>query len=151
MNHTNCITIRPAVDTDMAVIYRFIQELEETSFSTAVFETYYLTNISNPDNVYLVAVDENNMLIGYLSCHGQILLHHCGWVFEIQEMYIQAEARGKGIGKMLVTELKNKLSARNYISLEVTANINRTATHAFYVSCGFTETHKKFTKNTLPD
>ena len=151
MNNTNCITIRPAISTDMLVIYRFIQELEETGFSSALFETYYLANISNPDNVYLVAVDKNNGITGYLSCHGQILLHHCGWVFEIQEMYIQEEARGKGIGKMLVNELENKIRARNYVSLEVTANAKRMDTHAFYISCGFTETHKKFTKKNIPD
>jgi PhnO protein len=129
MNNPDSITIRPAISTDMPVIYRFIHEL---------------------DNVYLVAVDENNTITGYLSCHGQFLLHHCGWVFEIQEMYVQEGARGKGIGKMLITELENKLSARNYVSLEVTANMKRTATHTFYISCGFTETHKKFTKNNIP-
>ncbi len=140
------ITIRPANKTDLPVIYNFICELEEFAFAPSLFKEYYLKNIANTDYLYLVAIDENDGVMGYLSCHGQVLLHHNGWVFEIQEMFVQKEARNKGVGKMLMHSLEQQLATRNCKSLEVTANIKRTETHAYYLACGFIETHKKFTK-----
>lgn len=140
------ITTRLATQNDLPAIYAFVCALEDTAFPLTIFETYYYNNISNSNNIYLVAIHETEEVIGYMSCHGQLLLHHCGWVFEIQEMFVKEEARGKGIGKILLQALTEQISLRNCVSLEVTANIKRTETHDFYLSQGFVQTHKKFTR-----
>ena len=139
------ISIRPAIDTDLASIYHFISDLENDHFSITSFREYYLQNISNGNYIYLVAENTKNEVIGYISCHGQILLHHCGWVFEIQELYVKNEFRGTGVGKEMVTKLLSLIEMKDYKSFEVTANITRKGTHLFYLQCGFIETHKKFT------
>ena len=139
------ISIRSAIGTDLLSIYHFISELENESFSIHSFTEYYLQNISNSHFIYLVAENTEKEIIGYISCHGQILLHHCGWVFEIQELYVKKEFRGTGVGKELVTKLFSLVELRDYKSFEVTANNFRMSTHLFYLQCGFIETHKKFT------
>jgi PhnO protein len=142
----NQSTVRLAVKSDCKWIYDFVCTLEETKFEYSAFEEIYIQNITNLDNIYLVAeVDE--AISGYISCHGQTLLHHGGTVFEIQELYVKDEVRNKGIGQLLVKTLESELSKLDYKSLEVTANRKRTKTHDFYLKMGFEHTHFKFTKD----
>ena len=137
---------RPAQTSDIHTIYRFICDLEETVLDFSLFEQYYLQNIANKNYLYLVAVDKDNAVIGYISCHGQALLHHAAMVFEIQEMYVDKHYRQQGVGQQLINALEEWLQKNNHHLLEVTANIIRTGTHHFYSRAGFTQTHLKFTK-----
>ncbi len=139
------VAIRPAASADVQSIYTFICDLEEQTFDFELFSQYFLQNISAKNNIYLVAI-ENDKTIGYISCHGQLLLHHLGMVYEIQEMFVDPDHRGKGIGHQLINTLETHLRDRECCSLEVTTNAKRTATQAFYTACGFNKTHLKFTK-----
>jgi (aminoalkyl)phosphonate N-acetyltransferase len=139
------ITIRRATEADAEVIYRFVCELEEMIFDPAIFFKCYMYNIGNPKNIYLVAETEEEV-IGYISCHGQLLLHHMNWVYEIQEAYVDKAYRNKGIGKVLLQQLEAALSNEQYDTVEVTSNIKRTEAHEFYKNNGYHHTHFKFTK-----
>lgn len=138
--------IRLANITDLPSIYAFICDLEEQTFDFDLFQRYYRQNISEGNNIYLVAADSNDIPIGYISCHGQLLLHHLGMVYEIQEMFVDPVHRGQGIGSRLLEALETRLRERECRSLEVTTNAKRTATQEFYSSCGFNKSHVKFTK-----
>ncbi len=141
------ISIRRASDVDAKAIFNFICVLEQTAFNYDDFLELYTINIADADWIYLVAVDENkDSILGYISCHAQLLLHHMGKVFEIQEMFIQENYRGKGIGKLLLVTLEEYLEQHQYISLEVTTNKIREDAIRFYTGCGFKQTHLKFTK-----
>jgi PhnO protein len=139
------LIIRKAVLDDTETVYRFICELKETIFDPHVFYRYYLHNLNNEKNHYLVAVTDNEV-IGFASCHGQLLLHHMGWAYEIQEFYVDKDYRSKGIGKHLLNALEHVLSKENYDVLELTSNMKRTQAHKFYLDNGFEQTHYKFTK-----
>jgi (aminoalkyl)phosphonate N-acetyltransferase len=138
--------IRSATTQDVNRIYQMICELEEEQFDFALFEKYYYQNIDLPDNIYLVAV-ENDQIIGFLSCHGQLLLHHCGMAYEIQELFVDKDFRGNGIGKLLLEKLKEELKDRDPKILEVTSGIKRKEAHDFYERNGFVRSHFKFTAN----
>jgi len=140
------ITTRYSNEDDVTTIHRFISVLEEQDFDLAAFRGRYLHNLSNADNIYLVATTADNQIAGFISCHGQTLLHHAGKVFEIQEMFVDKLYRGKGIGKQLVMAVHNILANREYESFEVTTNNKRADARRFYAACGFTETHVKFTR-----
>jgi (aminoalkyl)phosphonate N-acetyltransferase len=140
------MTIRQANMEDSERIFKFICELEETDFDYSIFEKYYKANLTNEDNIYLVAVNNNNMVIGYLSCHGQLILHHLSKVFEIQELFVEKEYRNQQIGQRLIEQLEDILKKKNHSFLEVATNIKRLNTHKFYNKCGFTQSHYKFTK-----
>ena len=96
------ILIRKAILNDVEVIYKFICSLENTVFDFDLFVTLFNENLKNKRNLYFVAEDTNQSnIIGYISCHGQILLHHLGLVYEIQEMFVDETNRNQGIGKAL--------------------------------------------------
>jgi PhnO protein len=139
------VDIRTANKEDVQSVFSFICALEEKTFDYSRFSELYEMNLNNADNIYLVAVADGKV-VGFISCQGQILLHHLGKVYEIQELYVDDEYRNRRVGHMLIQFLENVLSNRKYDSLEVTPSIRRKDAHRFYVACGFSQTHLKFTK-----
>lgn len=150
MSISNKIKIRKATENDKLAVFELICQLENTVFEYSIFEKFYFTNLQNPTIIYLVAEYEGKV-IGFLSCHGQSLLHHLSIVYEIQELVIMSENRGNNIGTKLINFLEQLLLEKkeenqNAILLEVTANKKRTQSHDFYKKNNFIETHFKFTK-----
>jgi PhnO protein len=138
------IQIRAATQDDFEYIYEFINLLEDEVFDRQKQWEIYLENAGNPNNIYLIAW-AHSLAVGYLSCHIQNLLHHGGLVGEIQEMYVNENGRGHGIGKLLIDKTKEIARARGVLQLEVTSGFKREDAHRFYEREGFVNTHKKFT------
>ncbi len=143
---SNGFTIRPAEIVDAKKIFGFVCALEEKSFDYEKFYLDYRNNILANNNVYLVAADTENNAVGYISCHGQSLLHHGGMVYEIQELYVEEGWRKQGAGKTLLKALELQLAKRDYQSLEVTANDKRKEAIELYTKYGFQKTHVKLTR-----
>ncbi len=139
-------TIRPAGPKDFNPIYLFICQLEETHFDLRTFEFIYEQNTADKRHHYLVAESANAEKMGFVSCHTQFLLHHCGKVAEIQELFIADHCRSLGIGLQLLKAVEKELINDQCVSFEVTAQNKRAGTHLFYEKSGFTCTHKKFVK-----
>jgi PhnO protein len=141
----NAIIIRNAEASDFELVYDFINELSHGGepMDETIQRQIFIGNISNPDNIYLLA-SVGNITIGFLSCHVQNLLHHGGPVGEIQEMFVAESARGLGIGKKLTDRLKEIAEEKNVLQLEVTSSLKRKKAHQFYQREHFDWTHKKF-------
>jgi PhnO protein len=139
--------IRVASFVDVDSIFSFISHLEERTFDFNRFKDKYGDNLGREEVIYLVAVNETDEVIGFISCHGQELLHHDGQVFEIQEIYVARNYRDKGIGKALFTALVEKLEKADCESLEVTTHVKRADAKRFYLKLGFVQTHMKFVKD----
>jgi (aminoalkyl)phosphonate N-acetyltransferase len=137
------VLIREAIPQDFPVIYNFINELEGIVFDEEKQRSFFEVNIEQKHHCYRVAV-RNGEVVGYISCHTQILLHHGGRIGEIQELFVAADKRDHGIGKLLVDEVKMWAQNLDVLQLEVTANNDRHQTHQFYIREGFVHTHKKF-------
>ncbi len=137
--------VRLAQPIDAKIIYAFVCELENTPFDFSTFEKLFLKNIAHPDYFYLVGCI-NNTPIGYVSCHAQILLHHCGLVGEIQELFVAQTHRNRNIGQALVKAIEKIAKQNNWINLEVACNKKRVDTHRFYKRLDFIDTHLKFVK-----
>lgn len=82
---------------DIDSVLAFITALEEEDYDQKAFRRIYRKNLKNKNNIYLIAWQTNP--VGYLSCHIQTLLHHCGEVAEIQEMYVPPEKGGRVLEK----------------------------------------------------
>ncbi|HCM75197.1 MAG TPA: GNAT family N-acetyltransferase [Cytophagales bacterium] len=135
-------SVREATVKDFDVVYQFVCELQHKVFDRDLMKQLYQKNISNPDNVYLVAYDQQKA-IGYLSCHLQTLLHHAGTVAEIQEMFVAAEYRSKGVGTILMNTIKQLAKAKGALQLEVTTRMIREKAIQFYVREAFENSHRK--------
>lgn len=136
-------SVRPAVLADFDVVYGFLNTLEDRVFPRDVLYALFQRNISDKHTIYRVAELAGDV-VGYISCHGQYLLHHAGLVGEIQELFVRADMRGEGIGRLLVDDVKISARVMNMVQLEVTAHLRRLDTHRFYEQQGFDQTHKKF-------
>lgn len=106
--------------------------------------------MQNPNYVYYVAEIENE-IIGFISFHAQKLLHHCGVVGEIQELYVTQNFRNQQIGRFLVNKVKDYATTHNLKSIEVASNKTRTENVCIYKYLAFKLSHNKFTINTTPD
>jgi len=138
------INIRKIERQDLDFVYQSICELENEVFDFEVFSEIFNSNISKPNNVCLIAEDENESL-GFITFHIQNLLHHCGLVGEIQEFFIDKNHRGKGVGRKLIDEILKYAQENNLKSIEVTTNKKRIENVAIYENLGFTLSHNKFT------
>ena len=138
------IMIREALIEDIDMIFEFICKLENSQFDYNTFRSIYGKNIANPDCHYLVAI-QNGLTIGFISCHAHDLLHHCGKVGEIQELYIDPAYRNQGFGRLLIDEIIKIAKIEHFTSLEVSSNKKRTENVSIYEHFGFRLTHNTFT------
>jgi len=139
--------IRKVEQKDMITIYEQICLLEDTKFNIDEFEKIFYQNLVDENVLYYLGETTNGVVLGFISCHIQNLLHHCGKVAEIQELFVKDAYRGQGIGAQMVKFVEGALLVLNCLSLEVTAQNKRIQTHEFYKKMGFEHTHLKFTKN----
>ncbi|KIC02505.1 GCN5 family acetyltransferase [Flavobacterium sp. JRM] len=138
------IKIRKVEKDDLNFVYKSICELENEVLDFGVFTKIFNKNISNRNNLYLLAENENEV-VGFISFHTQNLLHHCGLVGEIQEFFINKDYRGKGIGRQLIQKILDYADQNNLKSIEVTTNRRREENVLIYENLGFGLTHNKFT------
>ena len=138
--------IREANLKDVDTIFSFICHLEETSFGFEAFKERFTSNLDNQYCIYLVAVNDFDEPIGFISCQGQALLHHEGDVYEIQETYVAKNHRGKGIARSLLVALEEKLASTGCKKLELCAHMKRADVRKFFTRKGFVQTHVKFEK-----
>ncbi|OJW82707.1 MAG: hypothetical protein BGO69_06965 [Bacteroidetes bacterium 46-16] len=140
--------IRAVNKDDLQTIHRFVCELEDEQFDLELFRPLFLQNINTPHYHYLLAV-EGDKAAGYISCHGQTLLHHLGLVYEIQEIFVDRGYRSRGIGRMLLQALEALVSKEEYQLLEVASNMRRKGAHQFYLNTGFECSSYKFKKRPM--
>ena len=136
------ISIREATNKDFDSVYGFVCELQNKTFDRKLLEQLYDLNVTNEDNIYLVALDGASP-IGYASCHLQTLLHHAGKVAEVQEMFVVPNYRSKGVGKLLMDRVKTVSKTKGAVQLEVTTRAIREGAIQFYKRESFEDSHKK--------
>ena len=141
------MNIRNAKSDDLDTIFNFICELENEVFDFQIFKDIFEENLQNLNYVYYVAEIENQV-VGFISFHTQKLLHHCGIVGEIQELYVVPNFRNQQIGRFLVNKVKDYAKTHKLKSIEVTSNKLRTENVYIYEHLGFKLSHNKFTINT---
>ena len=140
------MNIRNAKSDDLDTIFNFICELENEVFDFQIFKDIFEENLQNLNYVYYVAEIENQV-VGFISFHTQKLLHHCGIVGEIQELYVAQNFRNQQIGRFLVNKVRDYAKTHKLKSIEVTSNKLRTENVYIYEHLGFKLSHNKFTIN----
>jgi (aminoalkyl)phosphonate N-acetyltransferase len=138
------LEIREVQPKDEEEVRLLLDELEQRVADPSIFQTIFKEYLHRTEAVFLVA-EVDRKVIGFISCLGQRLLHHEGWVYEIQELIITEIFQGKKIGQALMEEVRRRLEPRGIKSIEVCSNKRRKKAHAFYQAVGFANSHEKFT------
>lgn len=139
------IQIRRAGKSDVRSVKALIDELEKWDSEMAIFSPIYEKYLKQPNTFMYLVIHPNDGVVAFISCKGQQLLHHLGWVYEIQELIVTVAHRGKGYGRLLVDKIREEVEMLGAKSLEVTSNKRRLEAHAFYEAIGFRNSHEKFT------
>ena len=91
----------------------------------------------NKDHIAFVAELEGRV-VGWIGASQAIMIEvmpHC----EMNGLVIDKDYHGKGIGKLLIEEVKNWARKKGNSKLSLHCNIKRTEAHLFYEHLGFVE------------
>lgn len=118
-------------DADAAHIPE-IEKLEKECFSMPWTAEQIHSQLSDDSHVFLAALDFKGRVLGYI-----------GLMFVLDEGYISnvavaPDARGNGIAKALISELKQRAKSRELAFLTLEVRESNTAARTLYSACGFT-------------
>ena len=130
------IRIESAIVADEELVEAFQRLLPLLSKSATPLEAYDLESIvASPATTLFVARDGENQIVGTLT----LVLFRSpsgarGW---IEDVIVDEEARGNGVGEALVDAAIDLARRSNARTLDLTSNPTREAANRLYVRCGF--------------
>lgn len=139
------IKLRAAKINDSNQVYPLICQLVGFDFDKKSFETTFENNLKD-DAVFYWVIEKENVVIGFVSLHIQVLLHHQKKVAEVQELCIDEKFTGMGFGKLLLDAAIQEAERQNCEIIELAASNKRQEAHRFYEREGWERSHFKFTK-----
>ena len=93
----------------------------------------------------LVAVDGAGIL-GLIGLHVTVTVHRVTGVGRITVLVVREDAHGRGIGRVLVEAVEERLRLAGCALIEVTSNNQRGDAHRFYEHLGYEKTSSRFMK-----
>jgi len=138
------IKIRECEKKDLPFVIKLMEELKvvartENDFIIEDVEKIFNEMERNKD-IYLnnvAAID--GKIVGFISVIFYKSFFHKGGTALINELIVKSDYRGKGIGRLLVDEVKREAIKRGMDELEVGTEKTNKKAQAFYRRCYFTE------------
>lgn len=126
---------RNTTENDIEQIHSLMIELGYHINKTELLDRMVKINLQGSK---LLVVEEHGVIAGVVQALIDIRLAE-GKVGEIVSLVVRGESRGKGVGKILLTQAKAFLIESGCTSFRVRANVTREDAHQFYKSLGFKE------------
>jgi len=135
------IELRAANDADLDSLVRlavaFRDHLEQGTPSEGEFRTWFAALLQDPATDFLVACDASGESVAYV----QIRYRHSAWVAglqaELEDVFVSAEARGRGLGGRLVDLAVARAADKGCRSVGLTTNERNQSALALYERLGF--------------
>jgi GNAT superfamily N-acetyltransferase len=102
-------------------------------------------NIQSPDHFYIVAL-YGPQVVGFCSLNVKHNLWQQAYLGNVDEMVVEENYRGQGIGKLLMQRITEKAKEKNCKCLELESSFHREQAHAFYKELGFEQRAFLFSK-----
>lgn len=99
---------------------------------------------------HLLVAKEGSYTLGFISLHIYQAMHHTQSIGRITAFCIDESIRGTGAGSQLLTAAEMYFQSNNCFKVEVTSNLKRDTTHAYYLKRGYREVSKHFIKLLSP-
>jgi predicted N-acetyltransferase YhbS len=146
----DAITIRPAAPSDAPVLCELLAQLGYPASITDI--PARLSAVATfPRAAAFVATNGYGEVVGLVTAHIFPSIHDNDPVAWLTTLVVLEDARGAGIGSMLVKHVE-KWAARNGARrVSVTSGMHRKATHEFYEKRDYENTGLRFTKKLVGD
>lgn len=118
-------------------ILKLLSQLTSAKF---IFSSNYFHHLIDSDNTILFGAFENsvgNKLLGILTL--AIIEIPTGKLARIEDVVVDKESRGKGIGKQLTLSAIEKAKSLGIKKIDLTSNPSREAANRLYQRMGFTQ------------
>lgn len=137
-------SIRAARDVDASAIAGLLAQLGYPASVASIPSR--LARLHTESATVLVAVSEQQGVVGLASAVSFAAMHTDTPVVYITALVIDERVRGQGIGRAMVVSLEQWARERGCPRLSVTSGEQRHEAHSFYSQCGFPYTGRRFTK-----
>ena len=138
------VLIRPVAVTDFAPVARLVSELGYPT-SPSEMQRRLEAVLADHDYSTLVAC-EGDHVIGFIGTRIGPLYEADGHYGQIMVLAVSASHHRQGVGRMLMTAAELRLAERGARELVVTSGHHRDGAHAFYESCGYRFTGRRYKK-----
>ena len=106
-----------------------------------------LARLVSDENARAIVAESEGSIDGMLTIHLRYTLNHAAPIAQITLLVVNERARGKGIGRALVTEAEAWARSRGSHRINVTTQLSRVGAHAFYESVGYAHTGRRYGKD----
>ncbi|MBS4040129.1 MAG: GNAT family N-acetyltransferase [Flavobacteriales bacterium] len=137
-------TIRTCTQEDIHQIIGLMKELKAFASTSSDFIEEDINSIlkemeMKPDIYINLVAEINGLVVGFISVIFYKTLYHKGGTALINELIINQNYRDKGIGRLLVENIKSEAIRRGMDELEVGTELDNKVAQSFYKKCGFDE------------
>lgn len=140
------VSIREVTLRDFDQVFGLLKQLwAGRDLDYADMKKVFDHNLNAPDHFYIVA-HSGPQIVGYCSLMVKHNLWQQGLLGNVNEMVVEENYRGKGIGKKLMERIIQIAREQNCKCLELESSFHREKAHAFYEELGFDKRAYLFTK-----
>ena len=139
--------IRPAAVTDFAAIARLVSDLGYPTSPSQMQRR--LEAILADYDYFTLAACEGEHVVGFVGTRVGPLYESDGQYGQIMALAVAASHHRRGVGQMLMQAAESKLVECGARELVVTSGNHRAGAHAFYESCGYTFTGRRYKKSLI--
>lgn len=90
--------------------------------------------------------EEGGAVVGFAAMSVLPLLERDRQLCRLTALIVAREARGRGLGRLLVSRVEEEAAQLGCDRLEVTSSVRRDDAHVFYGRLGFEERRRRFVK-----
>ena len=131
------VQIRKCSDSDFGAVLMLLHQLwPNKPLDTQSLQLVYDLALSSKNQVYLCAVEENKV-VGFGSLTIKNNLWQEGNLGHIDELVVDSNSRGKGIGRQLLSQLIILAKEMKCRRIELDTAFHRKEAHRFYEQQGF--------------
>jgi GNAT superfamily N-acetyltransferase len=131
------ITIRTATSGDAEAVADLLTQLGYPT--TAADARERIAYLGSEHDAILLAID-GAQVCGMATVHILPVIHYTGTMARVTAFVVDANCRGRGVGKILLAAIREFASVRKVHRIEVVSGNHRPQAHAFYEGAGYKRT-----------
>jgi GNAT superfamily N-acetyltransferase len=117
----------------------------EDRYSKYIGDSFY--KVLQEQNSYIYVACENGKLIGFTTFSVRTVVRYPKPIAELDELYVNPDFRGKGLGVKLLQTFIEKAKELNCYRLYIESHYDHKPAHGLYSKMGFTNYGFHFIKN----